>query len=100
MRSSARPLPQPRLARLLEERAGELGVCIGRGHEVVGATRRDPHRQTHDRPANALLIRPDAHIAWAATIDESADNSAPRCEKRPPVGSAPPEMSLHEGSKP
>ena len=22
------------------------------------------------RPADALLIRPDAHIAWAATIDE------------------------------
>lgn len=30
-----------------------------------------------DRPADALLIRPDAHIAWAATIDESAEAAAP-----------------------
>jgi 2-polyprenyl-6-methoxyphenol hydroxylase-like FAD-dependent oxidoreductase len=30
-----------------------------------------------DRPADALLIRPDAHIAWAATIDEPADAAAP-----------------------
>ena len=26
--------------------------------------------ETHQRPADALLIRPDAHIAWAASIDE------------------------------
>ena len=31
----------------------------------------------HHRPADALLIRPDAHIAWAATIDEPADTAAP-----------------------
>ena len=30
---------------------------------------------TDDRPADALLIRPDAHIAWAATIDEPADTA-------------------------
>ncbi|MEV0298224.1 FAD-dependent monooxygenase [Nocardia sp. NPDC050710] len=29
-----------------------------------------------DRPADAFLIRPDAHIAWAATIDEPADTAA------------------------
>lgn len=29
------------------------------------------------RPADALLIRPDAHIAWAAGIDEPADTAAP-----------------------
>ena len=29
------------------------------------------------RPADALLIRPDAHIAWAATIDEPHDDAAP-----------------------
>ncbi|MEV1242609.1 FAD-dependent monooxygenase [Nonomuraea sp. NPDC049750] len=29
----------------------------------------------HHRPADALLIRPDAHIAWAATIDEPADTA-------------------------
>jgi hypothetical protein len=33
--------------------------------------------ETDDRPADALLIRPDAHIAWSATIDESTDNAAP-----------------------
>ncbi|SHN33905.1 FAD-dependent monooxygenase [Streptomyces yunnanensis] len=30
-----------------------------------------------DRPADALLIRPDAHIAWAVTIGEPADSAAP-----------------------
>jgi 2-polyprenyl-6-methoxyphenol hydroxylase-like FAD-dependent oxidoreductase len=29
------------------------------------------------RPADALLIRPDAHIAWAATIDEPTDAAVP-----------------------
>ncbi|AHH18124.1 putative monooxygenase [Nocardia nova SH22a] len=32
---------------------------------------------TGDRPADALLIRPDAHIAWAATVDEPLDTAAP-----------------------
>jgi 2-polyprenyl-6-methoxyphenol hydroxylase-like FAD-dependent oxidoreductase len=32
--------------------------------------------ETQHRPADALLIRPDAHIAWAATIDEPADTAA------------------------
>lgn len=31
-------LPQPRLERLLDERAGELGAEIRRGHEVVGVS--------------------------------------------------------------
>jgi 2-polyprenyl-6-methoxyphenol hydroxylase-like FAD-dependent oxidoreductase len=31
---------------------------------------------TDDRPADALLIRPDAYIAWAATIDEPTDTAA------------------------
>jgi 2-polyprenyl-6-methoxyphenol hydroxylase-like FAD-dependent oxidoreductase len=31
--------------------------------------------ETVDRPADALLIRPDAHIAWAATIDEPTDSA-------------------------
>jgi 2-polyprenyl-6-methoxyphenol hydroxylase-like FAD-dependent oxidoreductase len=31
---------------------------------------------TDDRPADALLIRPDAHIAWAATVDELTDTAA------------------------
>ncbi|KPC64360.1 FAD-dependent monooxygenase [Streptomyces chattanoogensis] len=33
--------------------------------------------RTDDRPTDALLIRPDAHIAWAATIDEPADSAVP-----------------------
>lgn len=32
---------------------------------------------TDHRPADALLIRPDAHVAWAATIDEPTDTAAP-----------------------
>ncbi|WP_246023225.1 FAD-dependent monooxygenase [Nocardia yunnanensis] len=32
---------------------------------------------TADRPADALLIRPDAHIAWAATVDETAAAAGP-----------------------
>jgi 2-polyprenyl-6-methoxyphenol hydroxylase-like FAD-dependent oxidoreductase len=32
---------------------------------------------TDHRPADALLIRPDAHIAWAATIDEPTDTAVP-----------------------
>ncbi len=33
--------------------------------------------ETDHRPADALLIRPDAHIAWAATVDERTDTAAP-----------------------
>jgi 2-polyprenyl-6-methoxyphenol hydroxylase-like FAD-dependent oxidoreductase len=32
--------------------------------------------KTDDRPADALLIRPDAYIAWAAAVDEPADTAA------------------------
>ncbi len=35
------PLPQPRLERLLAERAAELGAGIRRGHEVVGLSQDD-----------------------------------------------------------
>ncbi|WP_460067318.1 FAD-dependent monooxygenase [Streptomyces sp. YKOK-I1] len=31
--------------------------------------------KTDQRPADALLIRPDGHITWAATIDEPADTA-------------------------
>ena len=33
--------------------------------------------ETGHRPADALLIRPDAHIAWAATTGEPAATAAP-----------------------
>ncbi|GGL22775.1 FAD-dependent oxidoreductase [Nocardia jinanensis] len=40
------------------------------------ADRIDIHTATtDDRPADALLIRPDAHIAWAATVGEPADSA-------------------------
>ena len=32
---------------------------------------------TDQRPADAMLIRPDAHIAWAAAVDEPTDTAAP-----------------------
>ncbi|MEV4285900.1 hypothetical protein AB0K40_10385 [Nonomuraea bangladeshensis] len=35
-----------------------------------------PHRHPH-RPADALLIRPDAHVAWAAPLDEPAGAATP-----------------------
>jgi hypothetical protein len=31
---------------------------------------------TDHRPADAFLIRPDAHVAWAAAIDEPTDTAA------------------------
>ncbi len=31
--------------------------------------------KTDQRPADAMLIRPDAYVAWAATIDEPADTA-------------------------
>ncbi|MFI6865842.1 FAD-dependent monooxygenase [Nocardia sp. NPDC050406] len=34
--------------------------------------------KTDDRPADALLIRPDAYIAWAASGDEATDTAALR----------------------
>jgi 2-polyprenyl-6-methoxyphenol hydroxylase-like FAD-dependent oxidoreductase len=37
----ALPLPRPRLERLLDERAAELGADIRRGHEVVGVNQDD-----------------------------------------------------------
>ncbi|MFC4062483.1 FAD-dependent monooxygenase [Planomonospora corallina] len=33
--------------------------------------------KTDDRPADALLIRPDGHVAWAADLDESTDSAMP-----------------------
>ncbi|WP_405911554.1 FAD-dependent monooxygenase [Streptomyces sp. NBC_00963] len=47
-------------------------VADGWAHRV------DIHRAgTDDRPADALLIRPDAHIAWAAPVGESSDTLLP-----------------------
>jgi len=40
------------------------------------AARIDVHiAKTGDRPADALLIRPDGHVAWVATLDEPANTA-------------------------
>ncbi|GGP75019.1 FAD-dependent oxidoreductase [Saccharothrix coeruleofusca] len=33
--------------------------------------------KTGDRPADALLIRPDAHVAWTVPLDQPADTAVP-----------------------
>ncbi|GGQ45637.1 2-polyprenyl-6-methoxyphenol hydroxylase-like FAD-dependent oxidoreductase [Actinomadura coerulea] len=43
-----------------------------RGHRVDVRT-----AKIDEPPADALLIRPDAHIAWAATVGEPADTAVP-----------------------
>jgi 2-polyprenyl-6-methoxyphenol hydroxylase-like FAD-dependent oxidoreductase len=56
----------------LADRADLREIARGWQHRV------DIHTaETDDRPADALLIRPDAHVAWAATIDEPIDTAAP-----------------------
>jgi 2-polyprenyl-6-methoxyphenol hydroxylase-like FAD-dependent oxidoreductase len=50
-------------------------------HEVAGGwlDRVDAvTAKTDNRPADALLIRPDAHIVWAAGLDEPVDTAALR----------------------
>jgi 2-polyprenyl-6-methoxyphenol hydroxylase-like FAD-dependent oxidoreductase len=37
--------------------------------------------ETDHRPADALLIRPDGHIAWAATTGEPADTATPALQE-------------------
>jgi hypothetical protein len=52
-------------------------------HDLTRAAHDWRHRvdirtaRTDQRPADALLIRPDAYIAWAADADEPAGTGAP-----------------------
>jgi hypothetical protein len=56
----------------LADRAELRDIARGWRHRV------DIHTaETDHRPADALLIRPDAHIAWAASIDEPTDTTVP-----------------------
>ena len=56
----------------LADRADLRETARGWEHRV------DVHTaETDHRPADALLIRPDVHIAWAATIDEPTGTAAP-----------------------
>jgi 2-polyprenyl-6-methoxyphenol hydroxylase-like FAD-dependent oxidoreductase len=50
----------------LRELAGRWGGRV----DVVGAT-------IDDRPADALLVLPDARVAWAATVDEPGETALP-----------------------
>jgi hypothetical protein len=58
--------------------------------------------QSDQRLADALLIRPDAHIAWAATIDEPAGAAVPALREAladwfgAPLETTPPEEVLGE----
>jgi 2-polyprenyl-6-methoxyphenol hydroxylase-like FAD-dependent oxidoreductase len=55
----------------LADRRDLREAARGWQHRVDIRTARTDHP-----PADALLIRPDAHIAWAATIDEPVDTAA------------------------
>jgi 2-polyprenyl-6-methoxyphenol hydroxylase-like FAD-dependent oxidoreductase len=55
----------------LAERADLRETAQGWQHRIDIHTAEADHR-----PADALLIRPDAHIAWGATIDEPGDMAA------------------------
>jgi hypothetical protein len=89
------PLPNPNQHALLGAFAPDLGVAalmhsarpvfldLTDRPELREVSRDWQHRihihtaKTDHRPADALLIRPDAHIAWAATVDEPAESAAP-----------------------
>jgi len=50
--------------------------------------------ETDHRPADALLIRPDAYIAWAAAIGEPVDTAAPALAEALSSWFGPPEPAL------
>ncbi|MGY1945794.1 FAD-dependent monooxygenase [Nocardia asiatica] len=55
----------------LADRQDLREIALGWRHRI------DVHTAKNDnRPADALLIRPDAHVAWAATLDEPAETAA------------------------
>ena len=56
----------------LAERADLLEVAGGWHHRVGMHT-----AETDDRPADALLIRPDGHVAWAASVGEPGATAGP-----------------------
>ncbi|WP_435111843.1 FAD-dependent monooxygenase [Nocardiopsis synnemataformans] len=69
------------VAELMRTARPVLLDLTGRGdlHETARAwhPRVDVHTaKTDDRPVDALLIRPDGHVAWAANVDEPAGGAA------------------------
>ncbi|MFG3340714.1 FAD-dependent monooxygenase [Glycomyces sp. NPDC048151] len=75
-----------RIADLLHTAPSVLLVLADRG-DLLDAAGKWADRvdvvpaSTADRAADALLIRPDAHIAWAATVDESGATAVPSLER-------------------
>ncbi|WP_280307511.1 FAD-dependent monooxygenase [Nocardia neocaledoniensis] len=55
----------------LADRADLRETARGREPRLVIVT-----AKTEDRPADAILLRPDAFVGWAAAVDESADTAA------------------------
>ena len=62
---------RPMLLDLADRRDLREGACGWRFRVDICPARAD------HRPADALLIRPDAYVAWAAAIDEPTDTAAP-----------------------
>lgn len=56
----------------LADRSDFRGIAQDWEHRIEIHTVEADHR-----PADALLVRPDAHIAWAAAVDEPTDVAAP-----------------------
>jgi 2-polyprenyl-6-methoxyphenol hydroxylase-like FAD-dependent oxidoreductase len=75
----ALPLPQPLLERLLDERAGELGVDVRRGHEVTGVSQ--------DDAAVTVDVRgPDGPYRMSARYLAGCDGARSRIRDRAGIG--------------
>ena len=70
------PLPSSRTPSDPCSSTSPTAQTSARRRETGGIASTSTRPSTDDRPADALLIRPDAYIAWAATIDEPTDTAA------------------------
>jgi hypothetical protein len=53
----------------VEDESAKVKIHSGEVERQIG--------ETPLRPADALLIRPDAYVAWVATVDEPSESAAP-----------------------
>ncbi|MFF2643657.1 FAD-dependent monooxygenase [Streptomyces niveus] len=67
----ALPLPQPQLEKVLDERAGELGVEIRRGHQVVGVVQ-------DESSVTAEVLGPDGPYEATARFLSGCDGARSR----------------------
>jgi hypothetical protein len=72
-----------RLAELMRNARPVLLDLTGRAEFDVIALAWEPRIEVHavtalDRPADAMLIRPDGYVAWCAAVGEPAATSVPR----------------------